>query len=318
MKLEPYQIVQATVAEGGIEKVVLNLKQHGLTVETKVPLKSGQNLNLQVIETHPKVLLRIVGNEELRHFYRILRSLDKNIKLLPIIEQLQQPPHKGNVSFFQDIQGLLSSFALLLRSNPEKLTGKNLSRFWEKMGLNLEVLLAEAKMDEAKANFKAIMLIYLKEAQKQGIMTESIENVLDLLTLFQLCRYRLAQENLLFFPLPFPFLEQGYFLAEKQNYPEQKGINPDQNWKMTLYLKLSHLDNLQIFLLFEKNTLRLRILCDSEEKVKIISESLTRLQNHLSTVELIGFSVGTGAEDPFRNLVKSLAPEGNYFLRTEA
>jgi len=37
LNLEPYQIFRATVAEGGLEKVVLNLQNYRLEAETKVP-----------------------------------------------------------------------------------------------------------------------------------------------------------------------------------------------------------------------------------------------------------------------------------------
>jgi hypothetical protein len=317
LKLEPYQIVQATVTEGGLEKVVLNLKHHCLEAETKVPLRSGQNLNLQVLSTQPQIQLRILENPELNHLFRLLHSLDQNIKILPVIKEIQASYVHGFDHFSKQMQALLPALILLLQSNPEKLSGKNLSRLWDKLGLNLEALLSAGKKVEAKTNLKAMLLMHAMGIQKQGGTTESIENVLDLIRLYQLCRYRLAQENLLFLPLPFSFLEQGYLLAEKKRHQDQEDNDSDQFWKMTLYLKLSFLGNLQILLLFENLTLCLRILCDSKEKAEIISESLIRLQNHLSTVSIDSFSVGTGAEDPLQSLVQRLAPNGDHFMKAE-
>jgi hypothetical protein len=317
LKLEPYQIVQATVAEGGLEKVVLNFKHHRLEAETKVPLRSGQNLSLQVLGTQPRIHFRILENSELNHLFRLLHSLDQNIKLPILIEGIQTSRVHGFDHFSKEMQALLPALILLLQSNPEKLSGKNLSQLWDKLGLNLEALLSAGKTVEAKTNLKTMLMMHAMKIHQQGGTTESIENVLDLFRLYQLCRYRLAQENLLFLPLPFSFLEQGYLLAEKKRHQDQEENDLDQFWKMTLYLKLSYLGNLQILLLFENLTLCLRILCDSKDKAEIISESLIRLQNHLSTVSLESFSVGTGAEDPLQSLVQRLAPDGDHFLKAE-
>lgn len=317
LKLEPYQIVQATVAEGGQEKVVLTLKQHQIEAETKVPLRSGQNLSLQVLGTQPQLQFRILEDSALNHLFRLLYSLDQNIKVLPLIEGIQTKHGHGIDHFSKEMQTLLTSLILLLQSNPHKLSGKDLSRLWDKLGLNLEALLSAGKTNEAKTNLKTMLLRHAMEIQKQGGKTENIENALDLFRLFQLCRYRLAQESLLFLPLPFSFLEQGYLLAEKKRHQDQEDIDSGQFWKMTLYLRLSFLGNLQILLLFENLTLCLRILCDSTDKAEIVSESLTRLQNHLSTVSLDGFSVGTGAEDPVQSLVQRLAPDGDHFWTAE-
>jgi hypothetical protein len=317
LKLEPYQIVQATVAEGGLEKVVLNLKHHRLEAETKTFLRSGQNLSLQVLETQPRIQFRIIENSELNHIFRFLHSLNQNIKVLPLIEAIQTSNVQGFDHFPQEMQALLSALILLLRSNPGKLSGKDLSRLWDKLGLNLEALLSAGKTVEAKTNLKTMLLMHAIEIHKQGGTTESIENVLDLLKLFQLCRYSLAQENLLFLPLPFSFLEQGYLLAEKKRHQGQEDNDSEQFWKMTLHLKLSFLGDLQILCLFENLTLCLRILCDSKDKVEIISDSLSRLGNHLSTVSLDRFSVGTGAKDPLQSLIQRLAPDGDHFLKAE-
>jgi hypothetical protein len=317
LKLEPYQIVQATVAEGGLEKVVLNLKHHRLEAETKTPLKSGQNLTLQVLETQPQIQFRIIESSELNHIFRLLHSLNQNVKVLPLIEAIRTNNVQGFDHFSKEMQALLPALILLLQSSPRKLSGKDLSRLWDSLGLNLEALLSAGKIVEAKTNFKTMLLMRAIEIHKQGGTTESIENVLDLLRLYQLCRYSLAQENLLFLPLPFSFLEQGYLLAEKKRHQGQEDNDSEQFWKMTLYLKLSFLGNLQILFLFENLTVCLRILCDSKDKVEFISDSLFRLGDHLSTVSLGSISVGTGAEDPLQSLVQRLAPEGDHFLRAE-
>jgi hypothetical protein len=315
LKLEPYQIVRATVAEGGTEKVILDLKHQQIAAQTKVPLRSGQNLSLEVLATQPQIHFKIIEKNDLNYLSKLLHSLGRNIKLLPLIEQIIAGPAKGFENFSKEMQAFLSVLAILLQSNPEKLSGKDLSRLWDRLDLNLEALLAAGKTVEAKKNIKAMLLMHAKEMLKHGENTEVIEKTIDQFRLFQLCRYSLNKDNILFLPLPFSFLEQGYLLAEKLRDQEHKS---GQSWKMSLYLNLSFLGNLQILLLFENLTLRLRILCDSKDKADVISESLIRLQENLSTVSLHSFSVGIGAEDPIKSLVQRLAPDGDHFIKAEA
>jgi hypothetical protein len=318
LKLQPNQIVPATVVEGGLEKVVLNIKDRYLEAKTHFPLRSGRNLSLQVLATDPQIQLRIIENSELNHLLRLLHSLDQNIKILPLIEGIQRDSFQSFNPFSKEMQTILPALILLLRSSPGKLTGKDLAQLWDKFGLNLEALLKAGKTGAAKTNFKNMLFMHAIEIHKQGEKTENIQNILDLLNLYQFCRYKLSQEHLIFLPLPFSFLEDGYLLAEKEKHHDQEDIDPAGRWKITLYLKLSFLGNLKIVLLFENLTLCLRIMCDSKDKAEIISKSLSHLQNHLTAISLDSFSVGIGAEDPIRNLIQHLAHDGDHFITAKA
>lgn len=350
LKLAQYQIIRATVAEGGLEKVLLNVRQQQLSAETRVPLKTGQQLNLQVVATKPRVHLRIMEAAELRHLFRLLNNLGDNVRLLPLLKNLQQltdagrpaslptggqaasqtvfgnPAQPGQPAMATnalpaDMQAALNEITRLLQAAPGKLSGNHLAGLWEKLGLNLEALLAEEKGAQARIGLKSLLFTLAGRLEQQGIFPEGLDRVLDQFNLYQLCRYRLAQENIFFLPLPFPFLEQGYLLAERETYAEDEDEadedRPEQSWKMTLHLKLSVLGALEIKLLFEDQALRLRVLCDSREKAALISEALPRLQERLSTVTLHSFSVDTGAQDPVTSLVKRLAPDGEHFLEAQ-
>ena len=317
LKLLPFQIVRAMVAEGGIDRVVLNLKQHHLNAETKIPLKTGQNLRLQVISTHPQIQFKIMEEPELKHLSRVLHLIHYNIKLPSLINLLQNR-HSQNFEPFSDkIQNLLQSLKGLLQSNPGQLTGKNLSMLWNLLGLDLEALLAAGKRTQAQNGLKTALLMHVRKLQNEGKSSETIENALEQFKLYQICRYRLAQENVWFVPLPFSFLKQGYLLAEKWKQNDHKNSENNHCWKMTINLKMSFLGNLQILLLFEKLDLRLRILCDCLDKAEIISRSLSQLKDNLTSVSLLNFSVGTGAQDPPRWLVQRLAQDDTPFLNAE-
>ncbi|MFO8085048.1 MAG: hypothetical protein R6U27_12100 [Desulfobacterales bacterium] len=317
LKLLPFQIIRATVAEKGLDEVVLNLKQLRLTARTKVPLKSGQNLNLQVISTHPQIQLKIVEETELKHLLRLLHLLHQNIRLTQLFDQLQNTNTHGFEPFSENMQNLLKDLLILLQSNPGHLTGNNLSALCNQLGLGFEALLSAGAKKEARNTLKSALLIYAGKCQQEEKSFENIDHVLNQLKLYQLCRCRLAQEDAVFVPLPFSFLEQGYLIAEQWEHFDKDSGKIQKFWKINLNLKLSLLGNLQILLLCENLDLRMRILCDSDEKVGIISKSLNRLKDNLTTVSLLSFSVGTGAEDPGRYLVRRLTPDKENILSTE-
>ncbi|MFP4159573.1 MAG: hypothetical protein ACLFQ9_07280 [Desulfobacterales bacterium] len=309
LKLAPYQIVQASVAEGGLERVVLNIKDRQLSAETRVPLKSGQKLNLQVVNTSPKIHLRIMEEAELRHLFRLLHSFSRNIKLMPVMQQMEPGARQAAGEIMR-----------LLGSDPSAIGGKDLSGLWQGLGLNLETLLAEGNRDQAQSGLKALLLAHANSFSNTGAGREEAATVLEHLVLYQLCRHRLAQENVVFLPLPFEFLEQGYLLAEKEERGEKRegGEKDDRTWKMNLHLSLSGLGSLQVILLFEDSDLWLRILCESRHIAKEVSGAVGGLKDRLTTVSLRGFSVDTGAADPAVHLLRRLAPEGDHFLEAEA
>ncbi|MGM0454184.1 MAG: flagellar hook-length control protein FliK [Thermodesulfobacteriota bacterium] len=319
LKLAPHQIVQATVAEGGLERVVLHVGRHRMDADTRVPLKAGQKLNLQVQRTSPHIHFRIIEAAELRHLFRSLTALGENIKLLPLLSQLRGGGQMGS-NFFglpEDTRSALSGLMQLLKADPSELSGNQLARLWRGLGLDLEALLAGGKNGQARAGAKAALFMGIEALQDRDMATEPFEKALEQLNLFQLCRHRLGRENVFFLPLPLPFLEQGYLLAEPDPDSGADGSKKDRVWKMTLNLKLSGLGNLQIRLLFEGKTLSLRVLCDDADRAKTISAALPRLREQLSTVSLAAFSVDTGAEAPVEFLARRLAPDGDHFLEAE-
>ncbi len=323
LKLLPYQIVRAVVAEGGLEKVVLDVEQRKLEARTKVPLRTGQQLNLQVLSTKSPVHLRIMEEAELRHLFRLLHNLGDSTRLLPTLAKLQggRGAEAEGFRIPGDVNGFLDAFMALLRKSPARLAGGDIADLQKMLGLDLERLLAENKTSSARNTLKGALLMFAgsagKKAESQGANTQSL---LGQLQLFALCRYRLGQENVQFLPLPLPFLETGYILAERDGSGGGGGDEGEENgpWRLNIHLKLSRLGNLQVLLLYEDDrVLRLRVLCESDEMVRLVSSALPSLADRLSTVKLAGYSVGSGAKDPVASLLKRLAPQGDHFLEVE-
>lgn len=88
--LRPEQVVRASVAEGGQEKVLLDMGHRRVWAESRVPLRTGQTLNLQVLQTAPRLELRLLDtplNERIGH---ALHLLNGKFDVLSLLTQLSQ------------------------------------------------------------------------------------------------------------------------------------------------------------------------------------------------------------------------------------
>jgi len=283
--------------------------------------------------TKPRIHLRIMEAAELKHLFRLLNSMGDNVKMAPLLRTLQslagsgandgqalpEGMGRGGLQLPENMTAVLSQLARLFQASPGRVSGEDLAGMWQKLGLNLEALLAAGRDSEAQAGLKSVLFKAAPQLDQQGIFPEGLEKVMEQLNLFQLCRHRLAQENIFFLPLPFAFLEQGYMLAEKERQAgeDEESEETEPPWKMTLHLKLSVLGALEIKLLFEEESLRLRVLCDSKDKAQMVSRAMPRLADRLTTVSLKGYSVDAGAEEPVASLVKRLVPDGKHFLEAQ-
>lgn len=89
-ELRPEQVVRASVAEGGQEKVLLDMGHQRVWAESRVPLRTGQTLNLQVLQTAPRLELRLLDtplNERIGH---ALHLLNGKFDVLSLLNQLSQ------------------------------------------------------------------------------------------------------------------------------------------------------------------------------------------------------------------------------------
>lgn len=89
-ELRPEQVVRASVVEGGQEKVLLDMGHQRIWAESRVPLRTGQTLDLQVLQTVPQLQLRLLDtplNERIGH---ALHLLSGKFDVLSLLTQLSQ------------------------------------------------------------------------------------------------------------------------------------------------------------------------------------------------------------------------------------
>ncbi len=195
-------------------------------------------------------------------------------------------------------------------------SGPDLRRMLISLGLTHEALLARGEIDQARTTLKAALLdIAARTRESSPETAEQAKNLLQGLELFQFCRLRLDEQNTTIFPLPFPFLEQGYLVAERRSAPESAD-NEEAATMLSMHLTLGRLGDLRIDFLHDHQGVRIRFLCDSPKKAAHLNASRHELQEALKDLPLLGLTFGTGAEDPARALLARILPEHRGVLDT--
>ncbi len=87
-ELRPEQVVRASVAEGGRERVLLDMGHQRVWAETRVPLRTGQSLNLQVLQTTPRLELKLLNAPLKERIGHALHVLSGKFDVLSLLAQL--------------------------------------------------------------------------------------------------------------------------------------------------------------------------------------------------------------------------------------
>ena len=309
--LHPNQMIRATVAEGGADRALLDLGHQQVLAETKIPLQKGQKLNLVVLETSPQLILQIVEDKLASRLMRSLHLLAEKPEMLPLLGGLLAGSLSGK-GLSEQAQAVLGRAFELMRLPPEQLKGSSLAEWIRLLGLDAEALLAQGDSAKALAGLKGALL------QAAGLLAEDsasaamLEKQLQGLELFQLCRARLEQEAMLFIPLLFPFLEQGFLLAEGND--SQKDEGGDASQLFSLHLRLEGLGNLQIRLLHDGKGIFLRFYCESQDIADFVGSFAAELKEGLTSWPLQGVTFTDGAREPARVLAETTMPHRDGLL----
>jgi len=197
--------------------------------------------------------------------------------------------------------------------------GKDLQQFTNRLGTNMEQLLAIGNDKEAHQSLKSALLEISHVFSKNTAIQPQAEQLTDTIQLYQMLQIRLAGEALLFLPLPLSFLQQGYLLAEpdtpQKDTAKQSG---EDNKNYSLHLKLEGLGNLQIDLQQQDNGMRVRFYAEDSIKTKFLSERREELQDWLTATSLESVQFLTGAEDPTKQLLARMSHGPASVLDTKA
>lgn len=311
------QFLKALVLESkGNNRFVLDIGGTRQPVTSEAALSPGQTLRLQVVGTEPQIELRIVANPMNQLQGRSLTLLGKNIDLAGLFQALQQqsPPPLETVS--PTSRSILESFySLQQNSIAGKDGGGILKQLVDNLGLNLEQLLARGDKNSAVLTLKAALLDIAHNFSTAGSIADTTNKILTTLELFQLAQLQAANDTQLIFPLPLPFIEQGYLIIE-QGDKDSDPNNASPESRFSLHLTVSDLGHLQIDFLRNPEGLFIRFRAGDQEKADFIEANSGDLKKAISDVPLISISFSGDAPDPIHDLVRHLVPAGNSMLDT--
>ncbi len=312
----PGKIITATVLESaGNNKVYLNISgKKILAGGDKVSLQPGTRLNLEILATQPVLELKIVSKTPEVLFGKTLTLLGNNLDISSLFQVL-----KGDVSplptpLSTTARNTIQNFYHLQHSVTGKEgAGAQLQQVINRLGLTLESTLAKGNSDTAGKTLKAALLEISSILREGGSIAGTANKLLGTLELFQLAQLRLSTENLLLFPLPLPFLNNGYLLVEQDQETTQTKQRTDM-LRFSLHLSLDALGDIKISFLQTSEGLYIQFSCDSPEKKKFAMDSQEELKEIISNKKILGLSFTDTAENPVDDLIRRLVPSGESML----
>ncbi len=175
-------------------------------------------------------------------------------------------------------------------------------------GFYLETELLRGKQKDALTSLKSSLLRMQKE------LGNEVEEPLRRIELFQLCKAKLAEDQIQFLPLPFNELEEGYLLAEKQHGEDDNERDGEPPMRLSLSLRLSALGNIRVDMFYEKRGLHLRLAGENQEKMHYLQNSVEELKKSIEAIRLHGISFSADAKLPARQLQERLMPDSFNML----
>lgn len=230
---------------------------------------------------------------------RLEGLLDKLQQLPPVVQSA--PP------LLPGLEMITSQLTQLVQQGPQQPEGGQLGFLSQLFGFHLEAELLKGKKKEALASLKLGLLAMQKD------LGERVEEPLRRLEMFQLCKARLAEEQVQFLPLPFNELEEGYLLMENPPQEEEPG-GDEQAMQLSLSLRLTALGNMRVDMLYDKKGLHLRMACEDKEKMAYLQNHSAELEDALGSVSLCGVSFSADAQIPARQLLERLLPDAFSML----
>jgi len=314
------QFLEATVLEETDDSCfLLDISGRRLVAKSSAPLTPGQKLQLQVVQTSPQIELKIIANTADRFFGRSLTLLGKNIDLFDLFQAFNQQTSPGLDSLPRASRNILENFFSLQRSDfSNKESGAILKHLMDRLGLTLENVLARGDTETATNSLKTALLdiaILFKNAQN---ISEATTNLLTILEMFQMAQVNNQNDRQFIFPLPLPFVEQGYLLIEDDSRHEGNDESNLKNSRFSLHLTMAELGHIQIDFLHFQKTLYIRFRTDSQDKSNFVSRFGDQLKEAITNVPYIDLSFSADAPDPLIDLIRQIVPEGDSMLNTRA
>lgn len=242
-------------------------------------------------------------------------------RLIPLLQENSSLP--ATTAPLQQLIVLLSSLNIeQSQTQPLQLDGKHLQQFVDRLGINMERLLADGNTEKAAQTLKFALLELSQQFQAGDKHTAQADQILKSIELYQTLQIRLANESLSFVPLPFSFLNQGYLLIDtdrsKHGSEEKTGSPENPAQLFELHLQLEGLGNLQIDIRQKDGQVALKFLTEDTDRAKFIAGFRNELEQWLTAASLESAQFLVGAKEPVKSLLEKIMSGATGMVDTKA
>lgn len=313
------QILTATVAEarsGG--RFLLSIGDSHLLAQSDAALQVGQTLKLRLTATQPQIELKIVSSDAMPQLIgKSISLISKNISIASLVSQLnqQQPSLLNSLSSTsKETLNFFSTNELADPADPQG--GEILKQLINRLGLSMERLLADGKSDKASATLKSALLEIASSFKNAENVSENTHKILSALEVFQMAQIQLDTSKQFIYPLPLPFLENGFLLVDQDAAKSEGNDQAGTPYKFSLHLTMSELGFIRIDFFQAAEGLFIRFHAEDSDKSAFASSFGDELRQAITT-PLAGLAFAADAGDPVKYLLKQLFSDGNQVLDTK-
>ncbi len=311
---------KATVLEAkGNDVFILDFGGNRIAAQTKTLLSPGQTIQLQVVTTSPQIELKISSNSQQQLSGGSLTLIGEDTDLVTLLKTFQQIGTLPLNDLTPITQQTLESFFSYQQSDLSGKDGGQILKYLiDRTGLTLEHLLASGDKENAVKTLKAALLEIAHVFKEATGIADTTHRILGTLEVYQMAQLHLEDTSNFIFPLPLPFLKNGYLIVEdygQQKEDTESGISSP--FRFSLHLTMAELGNLRIDFLQYQDGLYIRFNTDSKEKSDFVESFSAELKQALSNIPLLGLSFSDTAADPTAELIQKLLPQGSSMLDTK-
>ncbi len=300
-------------------RFLIDIGGNRLLAQSEASLAPGQTLQLQVVATTPQIELKIVSDTLNQFLGRSLTLIGKNIDITALFQSLQQQTPARLANLTQTTRNVLDNYFSLQQTPLEgDESGAILKQLMDRLGLSFERLLARGDKEAASNTLKAALLEIGQSFKGADTVAEHTNRILGTLELFQLAQVHMDGDKQFLFPLPLPFVEQGFLLVENNGQQEGQGDYSEDEIRFSLHLTMSDLGHLRVDFHHTREGLYVRFHAESPEKTEFVSSHSEDLKAVISDVPLLSLTFATDAADPVVDLMRFIVPEGTSILDTKA
>jgi hypothetical protein len=214
-------------------------------------------------------------------------------------------------------RNVLSDFAALQQ---KPLSGDDsgaiLKQLIDRLGMSLERMLAAGDKESAGNTLKAALLEMSAGFKGADAVAEHTNRILTTLELFQLAQVHADGDRQFLFPLPLPFIEQGFLLIDNQGREGEPREYDSDEIRFSLHLTMSEIGHLRVEFFHTSDGLYVRFHAESPEKSDFLARFSDDLKQTISEVPLLSLTFAGDAGDPVGELMRLIVPPGQSVVDT--